>query len=243
MFYFKCIDPEYVCYLGKDKEENEELIKYSWPEDVWFHVDKHSSAHLYLRLKPNETIHSIPPAVLEDMAQYTKENSIEGKKLNNIRIVYTMASNLKKTGDMATGAVGYHDPSKAYYTMVLKKNRDIVNRIKKTKVEDTNPNLQALRDERDKQEREAKKKDTREKKLQEKREIEQKRKEAEAKSYDSLFSSDRMRSNKGASNSKAKASSSSGNKKTSNKTGANNLDDVFGDGDEYDGSMDMDDLF
>lgn len=31
---------------------DEELIKWGWPEDVWFHVDKLSSAHVYLRLNP-----------------------------------------------------------------------------------------------------------------------------------------------------------------------------------------------
>ena len=29
---------------------DEDLIKYGWPEDIWFHVDKLSSAHVYLRL-------------------------------------------------------------------------------------------------------------------------------------------------------------------------------------------------
>lgn len=29
---------------------DEHLIKWGWPEDVWFHVDKLSSAHVYLRL-------------------------------------------------------------------------------------------------------------------------------------------------------------------------------------------------
>ena len=26
--------------MGRDKYENEDLIKHGWPEDVWFHVDK-----------------------------------------------------------------------------------------------------------------------------------------------------------------------------------------------------------
>lgn len=30
---------------------DEDLIKWGWPEDVWFHVDKFSSAHVYLRLQ------------------------------------------------------------------------------------------------------------------------------------------------------------------------------------------------
>jgi hypothetical protein len=37
-----------VIYMGKDKTENEELIKYSFPKDVWFHVESLSSAHVYL---------------------------------------------------------------------------------------------------------------------------------------------------------------------------------------------------
>lgn len=34
-----------------------------------------------------------------------KANSIEGNKMNNVDVVYTMWENLKKTGDMAIGQV------------------------------------------------------------------------------------------------------------------------------------------
>lgn len=37
-------------HQGADKYENEDLIKYSLPHDIWFHVDALSSAHVYLRL-------------------------------------------------------------------------------------------------------------------------------------------------------------------------------------------------
>ena len=33
-----------VMYMGRDKYENEDLIKHSLPHDVWFHVDNLSSA-------------------------------------------------------------------------------------------------------------------------------------------------------------------------------------------------------
>ncbi|KEI39104.1 uncharacterized protein L969DRAFT_88555 [Mixia osmundae IAM 14324] len=46
--------------MGVDKFENEDLIKHAWPEDVWFHVDKVSSAHVYLRM-PGEAI-ALPDA-------------------------------------------------------------------------------------------------------------------------------------------------------------------------------------
>lgn len=28
-------DPKYILYMGKDKYENEELIKWAFPEDIW----------------------------------------------------------------------------------------------------------------------------------------------------------------------------------------------------------------
>jgi hypothetical protein len=42
VFYFTStvVDPPVTLFMGLDKHENEELIKWGWPEDVWFHVDK-----------------------------------------------------------------------------------------------------------------------------------------------------------------------------------------------------------
>jgi predicted ribosome quality control (RQC) complex YloA/Tae2 family protein len=58
---------------------DEDLIKYAWPQDIWFHVDKLSSAHVYLRLPPSITSwEAIPQALLVDCAQLVKANSIEG---------------------------------------------------------------------------------------------------------------------------------------------------------------------
>ena len=41
-------DPPTTIYMGKDKFENEDLIKYGHDEDVWFHVERLSSAHVYV---------------------------------------------------------------------------------------------------------------------------------------------------------------------------------------------------
>ena len=80
--------------MGKDKVESmlharrylalvddlvdEDLIKYAWPQDVWFHVDKLSSAHVYLRMPDGMSWEDIPQALLTDCAQLVKANSIEG---------------------------------------------------------------------------------------------------------------------------------------------------------------------
>jgi len=80
VYYFESnvVDPSAFIYVGKDKVENEELIKYGWEEDVWFHVDNLSSAHIYLRLNEGDSWEAIPKDLLTDCAQLTKANSIEG---------------------------------------------------------------------------------------------------------------------------------------------------------------------
>ena len=65
VFYFKSKDG-HILYMGKDKFENEELIRFGFPEDVWFHVDDHSSAHVYLRMNEGETIETLSPEILEE---------------------------------------------------------------------------------------------------------------------------------------------------------------------------------
>lgn len=91
---------------GRDKYENEDLIKYGWPEDLWFHVDKLSSAHVYLRLPSTSMgINEIPDNIVLECAALTKANSIEGCKLSSAPVVYTMHSNLRKDGSMKDGQV------------------------------------------------------------------------------------------------------------------------------------------
>ena len=61
-----------------------------------------------MRLPDGMEWDKIPQAVLDDCAQLVKANSIEGNKKNNVGIVYTPWSNLKKTQGMETGQVGFH---------------------------------------------------------------------------------------------------------------------------------------
>ena len=58
---------------------DEDLIKFAWPQDVWFHVDKLSSAHVYLRMPDGMTWDQIPEPLLVDCAQLVKANSIKGR--------------------------------------------------------------------------------------------------------------------------------------------------------------------
>ena len=58
-------------------------------------------------MRDNETWDAIPEELLMDCAQLTKANSIEGNKKDNITVIYTPWSNLKKDGSMAVGQVGF----------------------------------------------------------------------------------------------------------------------------------------
>ncbi|KAM0253912.1 hypothetical protein ACHAQJ_007087 [Trichoderma viride] len=157
VYYFtsNVVEPAGFIYVGKDKFENEDLIKYGWEEDVCnstiyddlkntnnestqFHVDKLSSAHIYLRMQPGQTWDTLPEELVMDLAQLTKANSIEGNKKDNITIIYTPWANLKKDGSMDVGQV----------KRILVPNREnpIVNRLNKTKVE-KKPDLKAEKDE------------------------------------------------------------------------------------------------
>ncbi|KAK4157469.1 coiled-coil domain-containing protein 25 [Chaetomidium leptoderma] len=145
VFYFtsNVVDPPAYVYVGKDKFENEDLIKFGWEED--FHVDKLSSAHIYLRLREGETWDNIPEELLTDLAQLTKANSIEGNKKDSITIIYTPWSNLKKDGSMAAGQVSFKDNKKVKRILVPQRENPIVNRLNKTKVE-KHPDLKQEKD-------------------------------------------------------------------------------------------------
>lgn len=162
---------------------------------MWFHVDKESSAHVYLRLKPGETLDDIPSNVLDDCAQLVKANSIKGSKLSSVDVVYTWWSNLKKTPNMEVGQVGFHDPKQVRMTRVEKRINAITNRLEKTKVSKPATNLRAEREERDLKERTKQKELQREIKTKEKEEAKRKEEAAKLKSYDNVMSQASMRTN------------------------------------------------
>ena len=200
VYYFKStvVDPPAELYVGKHKEENEELISHGWEEDIWFHVDKLSSAHVYLRLQTGEDWTKIPKALLEDCAQLTKANSIEGNKKDNVTIIYTPWSNLRKDASMVTGQVSFHHEGRDYVKKILVAERTnaIINRLNKTRTESFH-DLKALKDAELKRKSKEQRIASEEKKRAEKKE----REEREAKkwqkehAYEELQNEENMRSN------------------------------------------------
>lgn len=195
VFYFQTQSPgeKFMIYMGKDKYENEDLIKYGLPEDVWFHVDDLSSAHVYLRMKPGMTLNDIPPDHLLECASLVKANSIQGCKMKSVYVVYTRWKNLKKTSSMVDGQVGFHRPENVK-RMEVEKNNPIVNALNRTK-EERHPDLYKEQQDRLREIQLEKKEHRRaEEKARKLAEAEAKR-EKEERSYDRIMTGDKMTSN------------------------------------------------
>ncbi|KAG5556174.1 hypothetical protein RHGRI_006711 [Rhododendron griersonianum] len=144
-----------------------------------FHVDKMSSAHVYVRLHKGQTI--------DDMS--------EGNKVNNVDVVYTPWHNLKKTASMDVGQVGFYNSKMVRTVRVEKRINEIVNRLNRTKVE-RKPDLKAEREAVNAAERAERKQQLRDKKRREEMERLEKERQAEVRSYKNLMVAEKMTSNK-----------------------------------------------
>lgn len=135
-------NPEVTIYMGRDKVENDPLIKQSHPKNIWFHVDNYSSAHLYLQLTKEQLASfksfdnfTIDPEILAQIAQLTKANSIKANKLNNITVIYTPVENLHTDGSMDIGTVTFKNAKQVKRVNVTKKDNAVINKLNKTKTE------------------------------------------------------------------------------------------------------------
>jgi hypothetical protein len=179
--------------MGADKYENEDLIKYGVPEDIWFHVDDMSSAHVYLRLQKNQRLEDVSSDTMEECAQLVKANSIEGCKLKEVTVIYTRWRNLHKTSNMEVGAIGFHDRSKVK-SMRVEKNNAIVNRLNKTR-DERFPNLAEQQESRAAEFRAEEKDKKRENMKKDKADKRAREEAAKVRSYASVMVEENMKSN------------------------------------------------
>lgn len=71
----------------------------------------------------------------DSTAKWTRSLSDTGNKKDNVTVIYTPWSNLKKDASMATGQVSFHDPKLVKKLHVAVRENAIVNRLNKTKSE------------------------------------------------------------------------------------------------------------
>lgn len=203
VFFFKSRDG-WDIYMGTDKYENDKLIQHSFPNDIWFHVDEVSSAHVYLRLDFDRlapsgeayTIDNIPSGTLEDCVQLVKANSISGHKMPTVTVIYTYVSNLRKDiQHMDVGTVGFHNEKDVHRVQHVSTDKMIVKRVEKTRAERTVADLKKDREERERVLRVRHKEESK-KRYEEKVAAEKARKEEEEiRSYSSVMKTEYMTSN------------------------------------------------
>eukprot|EP00924_Labyrinthula_sp_SR-Ha-C_P008826 augustus_masked-scaffold_2-processed-gene-4.44-mRNA-1 protein AED:0.04 eAED:0.04 QI:0/-1/0/1/-1/1/1/0/223 len=202
VYYFKTRD-DLLIYMGKDKYENELLIKYGWPEDIWFHVDDLSSAHVYLRLPrgplrkqyiQSGNLDHLSDA-LTDCCQLVKANSIQGSKQSAVDIVYTAWENLDKRNNMDVGTIGFKDLKKRVIVRNIGRDREVVKRLEKTKTEQLGVNFEELRAKRDREVIRKQKERQKLKHKQEQQRLRELRKKKEEADYGRIMKAENMVSN------------------------------------------------
>ena len=87
---------EYTISIGKNKEENWQLIDASNPDDVWFHVDDQPSCHVILKNEQQVKLRDIPRQVLKRAAYLCKINSA-AKTQPKCDVIYAPISSITKT--------------------------------------------------------------------------------------------------------------------------------------------------
>ncbi|CAI4049787.1 hypothetical protein SUVZ_13G2650 [Saccharomyces uvarum] len=128
----------YQIITGRDKFENDLLIKWSYKElnYIWFHADKYSSGHIYLKLNENEkTIDDVPQEVINDCLQLCKSESIQGNKLPQCTILITPWHNLRKSKAMNPGEVSFKSLRQCRKMECGTRDNKTLNRLTKTRVE------------------------------------------------------------------------------------------------------------
>jgi predicted ribosome quality control (RQC) complex YloA/Tae2 family protein len=99
---------EYTIYEGKNAQGNNSLLDECSENDIWFHVNNSTSAHIVLSIPTTTTTTTKPPKqVIKRCCCICKAST---KTSNKVEIVYTTRSNLEKVNDR--GTVTFIDPTK-----------------------------------------------------------------------------------------------------------------------------------
>jgi predicted ribosome quality control (RQC) complex YloA/Tae2 family protein len=86
-----------MIHIGKNAQNNWELIDRAQQNDIWFHIENEPSCHVIIESNNN----IIPKNIIYKAALECKKHS-KFKKLNNISIIYTPIHNIKKGIDIGS---------------------------------------------------------------------------------------------------------------------------------------------
>lgn len=97
---------EYVFQIGKNAENNWNIIKIAESDDIWFHVNDYSSAHVILKNPDLLSIKDFPIHVLRYCAIKCKNKNNKLKHINNLSVCYTKINNIKLGTNVGSVIIG-----------------------------------------------------------------------------------------------------------------------------------------
>ena len=86
---------EYIFYVGRNSQDNWDLIDGARSSDIWFHLENEPSPHVILEVEEGVRPNTIPRQVIKRGADICKQHS-SFKSTANCSIIYTTVDKLIK---------------------------------------------------------------------------------------------------------------------------------------------------
>jgi predicted ribosome quality control (RQC) complex YloA/Tae2 family protein len=94
--FINALKREVTFYIGKNQNENFEVIDKGNEDDLWFHAADVSSCHVVCQLPP-DIDKKMLRYIITTGAVLCKNNTTKLKTMKNVNIIYTKISNVVKT--------------------------------------------------------------------------------------------------------------------------------------------------
>jgi predicted ribosome quality control (RQC) complex YloA/Tae2 family protein len=86
-------DIEFKVLIGRNAQDNWDIISISNHDDLWFHIESNPSCHVILKTEERD----IPKKVIYLCAQMCKENS-KFKGCRSVAVIYSKIRDIRKGG-------------------------------------------------------------------------------------------------------------------------------------------------
>ena len=96
IIFIEALKREITFHIGKNQDENFQVIDNGNPKDIWFHAKNISSCHVVCEI-PEEINKNDLRYIIKVGALLCKNNTNKLKSIKNVEIVYTFIRNITKT--------------------------------------------------------------------------------------------------------------------------------------------------
>lgn len=94
--FIPALKREFIFYIGKNKNDNFDVIDMGSSNDYWFHAKDESSCHV-ISVIPDDINKDELRYIIKVGALLCKNNTNKLKSISNIEIIYTKIKNILKT--------------------------------------------------------------------------------------------------------------------------------------------------